>query len=317
MSLTSLLDSSGNPVIGALVAEDHRVFTNVTFGELSFQPIDQVKLLGGYRYKKHSMFGHEEKEHRGGPRPRSAWPLPVLAALMLHGAAFTLILTVSLAPRQSPMLAGEAVPVTLYAAVPGQAAVVPQATPPAPQMATATEIKPPKPAPVPESKAVADPPKPVSIAPAPRHIAKTKNKPSNARPKARTQTLPQAAKSRTAPTGDSGKTTPLSATSTASTGAPGGTANAVIPARPRYRKNPPPPYPELARRRQMEGTVVLEALVNARGRVDNLAVHASSGHALLDNAALKAVRNWLFVPGKKGGVPMAMTVRVPVRFDLR
>ena len=64
MSLTSLLDSSGNPVSGALVAEDHRVFTNGTFGELSIEPIDQVKLLGGYRYKKHSMFGHEEKEHR-------------------------------------------------------------------------------------------------------------------------------------------------------------------------------------------------------------------------------------------------------------
>jgi len=55
-----MLDSSGNPVSGALVAVDHRVFTNGTFGELSIEPIDQVKLLGGYRYEKHSMFGHED-----------------------------------------------------------------------------------------------------------------------------------------------------------------------------------------------------------------------------------------------------------------
>jgi protein TonB len=67
----------------------------------------------------------------------------------------------------------------------------------------------------------------------------------------------------------------------------------------------------------MEGTVVLEALVNGRGRVDDLNVHASSGYNLLDDAALRAVRNWLFDPGKKGGMPMSMTVLVPVRFALR
>jgi outer membrane cobalamin receptor len=54
------LDSSGNPISGGVVDEDHRVFTNGTFAELSYQPIDQVKVLGGYRYETHSLFGHED-----------------------------------------------------------------------------------------------------------------------------------------------------------------------------------------------------------------------------------------------------------------
>ncbi|MDD2464601.1 MAG: TonB-dependent receptor [Desulfobulbus sp.] len=54
------LDSSGNLINGGVVAEDHRVFTNGTFAELSYQPINQVKLLGGYRYETHSLFGHED-----------------------------------------------------------------------------------------------------------------------------------------------------------------------------------------------------------------------------------------------------------------
>lgn len=90
-----------------------------------------------------------------------------------------------------------------------------------------------------------------------------------------------------------------------------------IPARPRYRDNPPPPYPEQARRRRLEGTVVLEALVGGKGKVDDLTVHASSGHQLLDEAALRAVRDWLFEPGQRGGMPVTAKVLVPVRFALR
>nr|WP_321465704.1 TonB-dependent receptor [uncultured Desulfobulbus sp.] len=54
------LNTSGHRVAGALVDEDHQVYTNGTFGELSFQPIDMAKITGGYRYEKHSMFGHED-----------------------------------------------------------------------------------------------------------------------------------------------------------------------------------------------------------------------------------------------------------------
>ncbi len=88
-------------------------------------------------------------------------------------------------------------------------------------------------------------------------------------------------------------------------------------ARPLYRKNPPPEYPALARRRHLQGTVVLEVSVSAEGAVEEVRVEESSGHKVLDRAALRAVWNWLFEPGRRGGERIAMRVMVPVRFDLR
>ncbi len=91
----------------------------------------------------------------------------------------------------------------------------------------------------------------------------------------------------------------------------------VILATPLYRKNPPPEYPARARRRHLQGTVVLGVSVSRDGEVEELEIHESSGHKLLDRAALKAVRSWLFEPGTNGGVQVAMKVLVPVRFSLR
>ena len=88
-------------------------------------------------------------------------------------------------------------------------------------------------------------------------------------------------------------------------------------AHPLYRENPEPEYPPLARRRQQEGTVVLEALVTREGKVGGLVVHQSSGHPLLDEAALKGVKGWRFEPGRRGAVAVVMQVLVPVRFGLR
>ncbi|HSH13616.1 MAG TPA: energy transducer TonB, partial [Desulfurivibrionaceae bacterium] len=92
---------------------------------------------------------------------------------------------------------------------------------------------------------------------------------------------------------------------------------AEVPAHPIYRENPQPEYPSLARRRQLEGTVVLEVLVGAAGTVGGLKVQQSSGHRLLDEAALKGVKGWRFEPGRRGAAAVAMKVLVPVRFFLR
>lgn len=88
-------------------------------------------------------------------------------------------------------------------------------------------------------------------------------------------------------------------------------------AQPLYSANPEPEYPPLARRRGMEGTVVLEVLVEVDGLVGGLALHQSSGQRLLDEAALKGVKGWRFAPGRRSGEPLAMKVLVPVRFALR
>lgn len=90
----------------------------------------------------------------------------------------------------------------------------------------------------------------------------------------------------------------------------------TIEAKPLYRLNPPPDYPPLARRRGLEGTVQLDVLVNSRGGVHEVRLAGTSGHDLLDRAAMAAVQTWLFQPGKRGEQSIDMWVRVPIRFAL-
>lgn len=87
-------------------------------------------------------------------------------------------------------------------------------------------------------------------------------------------------------------------------------------ARPLYRQNPPPRYPRSARRRGYEGRVVLEVKVLKNGAVGDLRVVTSSGYSVLDKAAVKSVRNWLFEPGVRGDQKVDMWVRVPIRFRI-
>ncbi len=86
---------------------------------------------------------------------------------------------------------------------------------------------------------------------------------------------------------------------------------------PLYRSNPPPRYPQSARRRGYQGTVELMVLVTKKGRVSNIWVFESSGYRLLDNAAVEAVKKWTFEPGMKNEIPQEMWVKVPVRFELK
>jgi protein TonB len=94
-------------------------------------------------------------------------------------------------------------------------------------------------------------------------------------------------------------------------------AKVVREARPAYKDNPPPPYPKVAKRRGYEGTVILDVLVDRSGRVKELHISKSSGHRVLDRAALNSVNGWLFEPGMVGDKEVDMWVRVPVRFELR
>ena len=77
---------------------------------------------------------------------------------------------------------------------------------------------------------------------------------------------------------------------------------------------PPPVYPRLAQRRGWTGTVVLLVDVAADGSVTGVSIESSSGHDILDKAALTAVRGWRFRPGTLGGRTAALTVRKPIRF---
>lgn len=57
----------------------------------------------------------------------------------------------------------------------------------------------------------------------------------------------------------------------------------------------PPVYPEIAKRLKIDGAVVIEATVNADGKVSD--VKTLSGNRVLSIAAEDAVRQWRFEPG--------------------
>jgi protein TonB len=89
------------------------------------------------------------------------------------------------------------------------------------------------------------------------------------------------------------------------------------PVPPAYRYAPPPRYPIAARERGLQGVVVLSVLVRSDGRVDAARVASSSGAAALDEAALAAVRTWVFAPARQGDLAVESVVEVPVKFALR
>lgn len=87
---------------------------------------------------------------------------------------------------------------------------------------------------------------------------------------------------------------------------------------PDAKRNRPPSYPRRARAARMEGTCELLVEVRKDGSVESAVVTVSSGHDLLDDSALKAVKKWRFKPatGTEGSaVPDQVTV--PVTFRLK
>ncbi|MCK4694110.1 MAG: energy transducer TonB, partial [Candidatus Cloacimonetes bacterium] len=79
-----------------------------------------------------------------------------------------------------------------------------------------------------------------------------------------------------------------------------------------------PIYPEFAKRSGIEGEVFLKVEVFEDGSVGAIRVLKSlmSGPGGLDEAAIKAVRQWEFEPAKSGGQPIAVWVTFSVTFSL-
>jgi len=83
-----------------------------------------------------------------------------------------------------------------------------------------------------------------------------------------------------------------------------------------YLRNPAPPYPPISRRMREEGKVTLRVLVTPQGAAESVEVKNSSGSARLDEAALRTVRQWKFIPARRGETPVQSWVLVPVIFKL-
>lgn len=83
---------------------------------------------------------------------------------------------------------------------------------------------------------------------------------------------------------------------------------------PRKTVNVPPRYPPHAQAAHVEGTVVLDAVIDPTGRVTDVRVTRSVN--LLDQAAIDAVRQWRFTPTLLNGEPVSILLTVTVRFTL-
>lgn len=85
---------------------------------------------------------------------------------------------------------------------------------------------------------------------------------------------------------------------------------------PSFVRNRPPRYPELARQRGWQGTVLLRLSINESGQVTDVEIARTSGYELLDAEAVTTVRQWQAAPARRRGRPVSMDVYLPVRFVL-
>lgn len=83
-----------------------------------------------------------------------------------------------------------------------------------------------------------------------------------------------------------------------------------------YLNNPSPTYPELSRKLEEQGTVILQAFVTPEGKAEKVAIDKSSGFLALDSAALETVKKWRFIAAQKGEKLVASWVMIPVKFSL-
>ncbi len=75
-----------------------------------------------------------------------------------------------------------------------------------------------------------------------------------------------------------------------------------------------PVYPTLARQARIQGTVRLEAIIGKTGSIEKLSV--VSGHSLLRQAAIDAVKQWRYQPIQLNGMPVEVITTVDINFRL-
>ena len=171
-------------------------------------------------------------------------------------------------------------------------------------------------------KPVIAPPKPV---PPPPPIKKPKP-PKKIKPKPVKKTVPAVQKAPEFAPVEPVESPPVQSTQSASSSS--ASTSAQTPAsnpepfteanfRANYAHNPKPHYPTIAKRRGWQGKVLLRVRVSAQGLSDSVTVEKSSGHEMLDDSAIEAVKKWRFIPAKRGDTPVASSVIVPIVFTLR
>jgi len=93
------------------------------------------------------------------------------------------------------------------------------------------------------------------------------------------------------------------------------TTRGIVRITPAYA--PPPRYPLLAQRMGLEGRVLVGVSVTYEGIPIEVGIIAGSGHSVLDQAALDAVRDWRFRVTGMDASDASEVVEVPIRFALQ
>jgi protein TonB len=75
-------------------------------------------------------------------------------------------------------------------------------------------------------------------------------------------------------------------------------------------------YPRWAVRQGWEGTLTVAVEILPDGKVGRWKVMKSTGYRILDQAAVKAVREWRFHPATEGEKPVLSCIQIPIRFRL-
>jgi protein TonB len=87
---------------------------------------------------------------------------------------------------------------------------------------------------------------------------------------------------------------------------------------PRVVREVKPAYTADALRARLQGTVLVECIVSTAGEVTHVKVIRSLDPTLgLDQEAIKAARQWRFVPGTRLGEPVPVIVTIELTFSLR
>jgi protein TonB len=83
---------------------------------------------------------------------------------------------------------------------------------------------------------------------------------------------------------------------------------------PKKLKNITPTYPDIAKQARVQGVVILECTISPQGKVTDVKV--LRGIPLLDQAAIEAVKQWVYTPTLLNGVPVPVIMTVTVNFRL-
>lgn len=89
----------------------------------------------------------------------------------------------------------------------------------------------------------------------------------------------------------------------------------TVDTKPRVVSRSPMEYPASARKKRINGYVVVNLLIDTDGSIEAAKVLQSSPPGVFDTAALSGIRSWRFSPGKYKGRPVKVWAKQKVRFD--